>query len=299
MKQVINQKRTRVGWPGLLVAAIFGLAAIGCEEQDLNRTFEGPYFVRFTDSTLAFKESYSQPIAVRVHNAGPVQNQAITVNYTVSGSAREGKDYSIVGTKGTVVIPANKSFGEISVKLINNANNILESQLLTFTLTGVQPSSLQVGFGKDNAVGRKLSLTIQDDCLFGGLYTGSARVRNQNVSVRDVEITSTNCKDYTVSNWNIGLDNFIIFGNSTLFGFQATKPTLTFTDNGDNTLTVAPQSNAEFGTSDTLRGNGAWNPRNRQITLNLQAKIRLRFRRDTTIFTRDTTYFFTQTYIPQ
>ena len=299
MKQAINKKRTQVGWVGLLIAAAFGWAAIGCEEQDLNRTFEGPYFVRFTDSTLTFKESYNQPIGIRVHNAGPVQDQAITVNYTVSGSAREGKDYTIVGTKGTVVIPANKSFGEISVQLINNANNILESQSLTFTLTNVQPSSLQVGFGKDNAVGRKLSLTIQDECLFGGLYTGSARVRNQNFSVRDVEITSTNCKDYTLTNWNIGLDNFILFGNSTLFGFQATRPTLTFIDNGDNTLTVTPQSNAEFGSSDTLQGNGAWNPRNRQITLNLQAKIRLQFQRDTTIFTRDTTYFFTQTYIPQ
>ena len=299
MKQSINTKKTRVGWAGLLIAAVFGLAAIGCEEQDLNRTFEGPYFVRFTDSTLTVKESNNQPIPIRVHNAGPIQNQAITVNYTVSGSAREGKDYTIVGTKGTVVIPANKSFGEISVKLINNANNILESQSLTFTLTSVEPSSLQVGFGKDNAVGRKLSLTIQDECLFGGLYTGSARVRNQNISVRDVEITSTNCKDYTLSNWNIGLDNFILFGNSTLFNFQATKPTLTFIDNGDNTLTVTPQSNAEFGSSDTLRGNGAWNPRNRQITLNLQAKIRLGFRRDTVITYRDTTYFFTQTYIPQ
>ncbi|GAB3641473.1 hypothetical protein [Spirosoma arcticum] len=299
MKHDIDNKKTRAGWAGLLIAAIFGLAAIGCEEQDLDRTFAGPYFVRFTDSTLTVKESNTQPIAIRVHNAGPIQNQAITVNYAVSGSAREGKDYTIAGTKGTVVIPANKSFGEISVQLINNANNILEIQSLVFTLTGVQPSSLQVGFGKDNAVGRKLSLTIQDECLFGGLYTGSGRVRNQNVSVRDVEITSTNCKDYTLTNWNIGLDNFILFGNSTLFGFQATKPTLTFIDNGDNTLTVAPQSNAEFGSSDTLQGNGAWNPRNRQITLNLQAKIRLGFRRDTVITYRDTTYFFTQTYIPQ
>ena len=299
MKQGIDNEKTRVGWIGLLIAAVFGWAAIGCEEQDLNRTFAGPFFVRFTDSTLIVKESNTQPVAIRVHNAGPIQNQAITVNYTVSGSAREGKDFSIVGTKGTVIIPANKSFGEISVKLINNANNILESQSLTFTLTSVEPSSLKVRFGKDNAVGRKLSLTIQDDCLFGGLYTGSARVRNQNFSVRDVEITSTNCKDYTLSNWNIGLDNFILFGNSTLFSFQATKPTLMFVDNGDNTLTVTPQTNAEFGSSDTLRGNGAWNPRNRQITLNLQAKIRLGFRRDTVITYRDTTYFFTQTYIPQ
>ena len=131
------------------------------------------------------------------------------------------------------------------------------------------------------------------------MYTGTGRVRNQNVSVRDVEITSTNCKEYTLSNWNVGLDNFIVFGQSTLFGFQATKPTLRFVDNGDNTLTVPSQSNAEFGSSDTLQGNGAWNPRNRQITLNLQAKLRLQFRRGTTITFRDTTYLFTQTYIPQ
>lgn len=299
MKQFINNRQTRTDWVGLLIAAVFGLAAIGCEEQDLDRTFAGPYFVRFTDSTLVFKESQTQPIAIRVHNAGPVQNQAITVNYTVSGSAREGKDYTIVGTKGTVVIPANKSFGEISVKLVNNANNILESQSLTFTLTSVEPSSLQVGFGKDNAVGRKLSLTIQDDCLFGGLYTGSGRVGNQNYSVRDVEITSTNCKDYTLSNWNIGLDNFPVVRNVPLFSFQAVKPTLRFTDNGDNTITVSPQSNAELGSSDTLQGNGAWNPRNRQITLNLQATVRLRVVRGTTQSFRDTTLLFTQTYIPQ
>ena len=299
MKQVMDKIQKRTGWAGLLIAAVFGWAAVSCEEQDLNRTFEGPYFVRFTDSTLTVKESQSLPVAIRVHNAGPVLTEAIIVNYTVSGSAREGRDYAIVGTKGRVVIPANKSFGEISVKLINNANNILESQSLTFALTNVQPTSLQVGFGKEGALGRKLTLTIQDECLFSGLYTGTGRVRNQNVSVRDVEITSTNCKEYTLGNWNVGLDNFIVFGQSTLFGFQATKPTLRFVDNGDNTLTVPSQSNAEFGSSDTLQGNGAWNPRNRQITLNLQAKLRLQFRRGTTITFRDTTYLFTQTYIPQ
>ena len=299
MNQTIYRKQERIRWAGLLIAAVFGWTAVSCEEQDLNRTFEGPYFVRFTDSTLTVKESQSTPVAIRVHNAGPVQNQPITINYTVSGSAREGRDYSITGTKGTVVIPPNKSFGEISVKLINNANNILESQSLIFTLTSVQPTSLQVGFGKEGAVGRKLTLTIQDECLFSGLYTGIGRVQNRNVSVRDVEITSTNCKDYTLNNWNIGLDNFIVFGNSTLFNFQAIKPMLRFIDNGDNTITVPPQSNAELGTSDTLRGNGAWNPRNRQITLNLQAKLRLQFRRNTTITFRDTTYLFTQTYTPQ
>lgn len=286
---------------GTVAAVVGGVGA--CQEQDLNRTFEGPYFVRFTDSTLTYKESYSQPVTIRVHNVGPVLNQAITVNYSISGSAREGKDYTLEGTKGTVVIPANQSFGEIRLKLINNANNILESQSLTFTLTGVEPSSLQVGFGNGGIVGKMLTFTIQDDCLFGGTYTGTGRVQNQNVSVPDIQITSTNCKEYTVSNWNIGLTNFLLFQSASqsvpLFGFNATKPTLRFIDNGDNSITVPPQTNAEFATTDTLRGNGAWNPRNRQITLNLQAKIRLAFRRDTVVTFRDTTVAFSQTYVPQ
>ena len=239
--------------------------------------------MRFTDSTLTFKESRTTPVVVRVHNVGPILNQPITVNYTVSGSARAGRDYTLPDTKGTVVIPANKSFGEIPVKLINNANNILESQSLTFTLTGVQPSSLQVGFGKDNVVGRKFTLTIQDDCLFGGLYTGTQVISGRTFTAQNVEVTSIDCKEYTLSNWNI---------NSPLFSFDAVKPTLRFVDNGDNTITIPAQVNSELSSTDTLRGNGAWNPRDKKITLIVQAKIKLST-------TRDTTLTFTQTYTPQ
>jgi hypothetical protein len=284
----------------LLLVVVVGWIAGACQEEDVNRTFEGPYFVRFTDSTLTYKESYSKPIAVRVHNVGPILNQPITVNYTVSGTAREGKDYTIVGTKGTVIIPANKSFGEISVQLINNANNILDSQSLTFALTGVQPSSLQVGFGTGEVpLGKTFTLTIKDDCLFGGSYTGSGVVAGQKATASGIEITSTDCKVYTLSNWNIGLINYVVVGSSTLFGFNADKPTLTFTDNGDNSLTIPSQSNAALGTNGSLSGSGAWNPRNRQITLNLQAKVRIQMVRDTVTTFRDTTLLFTQTYTPQ
>jgi hypothetical protein len=271
----------------------------GCEKQDMDRTFAGPYFVRFNDSTLTYKESYSKIIPIKVHNVGPVLNQPITINYTVSGTARDGKDYSIGDTKGTVVIPANQSTGSINLKLINNANNILESQTLIFTLTSVQPSSLQVGFGQNNIVGKQLKFTIQDDCLFGGLYTGSAIIGRQTYTVPDVSMTSTDCKTYTLSNWNVGLTQFPVIGNATLFSFVAEKPTLTFTDNGDNSLTIPKQTNDNLGTTGSLQGNGAWNPRNRQITLNLQATVRIGTRIDTTVVYRDTTLLFTQTYIPQ
>lgn len=283
-----------IGLGFLLIAVAFA-----CEQTDVNRTFEGPYYVRFTDTTLTYKESYSKPIAIAIHNTGPQLSQPITVNYTISGTAREGKEYTIVGTKGTVVIPANKSAGAISVQLINNANNILDAQTLTFTLTGVQPSSLQVGSGKDNIIGKSLTLTIQDDCLLGGSYVGSGRIGSQTYTASDPQITSTDCKNYVLSNWNIGLSNFVVVGNSTLFGFNAEKPTLTFVDNGDNSLTVPTQVNASLGTNGSLTGTGAWNPRNRQITLNLQAKVRIQMTRDTVVTYRDTTLLFTQTYTPQ
>ena len=278
-----NQLPATRYWFILLLVAAVGWAGLSCQKTDVDRTFDGPYFVRFTDSSLTYKESYSKVIAINVHNAGPQLSQPITVNYTISGSAREGKDYTIAGTKGVVIIPANQSTGQISLKLINNANNILESKSLVFTLTGVQPSTLQVGLGNSGALGRQLKFTIQTDCLFGGFYTGSAKFGTQVFTVPNIEITSTDCKSYLLSNWNI---------NIPFFNFDATMPTLRFIDNGDNSLTIPGQGNSELGTTDTLRGNGSWNPRNRVITLNLQTKIRLSTKRDTTLF-------YTQTYTPQ
>lgn len=262
---------------------LLGMGIFACETSDIDRTFEGPYFVRFTDTTATYKESYSKPIAIQVHNVGPQLDQPITINYVITGTAREGKDYNIVGTKGTVVIPARASTGNIMVQLINNANNILESSSLTFTLTSVQPSTLQVGFGQNSIVGKTLVLTIQDDCLLGGSYTGTQKYGNQTATVPDINITSTDCKNYLVSNWNLGIP---------FLSFDAIKPTLTFIDNGDNSLTVSTQSNANLGSTDTIKGTGAWNPRNRTITLNLQFKIALSS-------TKDTTLNYVQTYTPQ
>jgi len=268
-----------------VVLAAAGLVSWGCEENDIDRDCQGPYFVRFTDSTLTFRESFSKPVTIRVHNVGPQLDQPITVTYTVAGTAREGTDFAFEGTKGTVVIPAKSSFGEIRLRLINNANNILESQNLVFTLTGVQPSSLQVGFGKEGVVGRKMTLTIQDDCLLSGTYTGSRQAGTATVSEPDIDISSTNCRDYLLTNWNVGI-----------FGVRAVRPTLRFVDNGDNSLTIPPQR-SEFleAPYDTLRGVGSWNPRDRRITLRLQLKFPI----PNTNPQRDTLITTNLTYIPQ
>ena len=230
-----------------------------CEEQRI--VFEGPEFVRFTDTTQVYRESYERPISIRVNIVGKARTQPVTVNYTIGGTAREGRDYVIEGTRGVVTIPANEYFGTINVRLINNANNILESQDILFTLTDVSPSDqLQVGFGINNIVGKNFRLTIEDDCLLSGFYTGT--LQGYTNRTENVEITSTDCQTYRVSNWNIQL-----------FSFNAYKVPLTFKDNGDNTLTIEPQvSDFLSPPYDTLRGSGIWNPQTRAIILNLQLK---------------------------
>lgn len=253
------------------VLAMVALAS--CEEQKI--LFEGPDFVRFTDTTLAYKESLGAPVTVSVHVVGKPLTQALTVNYTVGGTAREGRDYTIEGTKGVVVIPAGKLFGTIQVNLVNNANNILESQDIVFTLTGTSANTdLQLGFGKNNKIGKTLTLTIQDDCLLSGFYTGSRRTNAGTAKAENIEISSLNCKTYNVANWNIG----------GLFNFNATKAQVSFIDNGDNTLTIPPQVSADLGAPyDTLRGTGLWNPQTKAITLNIKVKVPYTETRDTVI----------------
>ena len=248
------------------VLAVLALAA--CEEQKI--TFDGPDFVRFSDSSQVFRESIGQPIEVKVHVVGKPLNQAVTVNYSVGGNAREGRDYVIEGTKGTVTIPAGEYFGTIKVRLINNANNILGSQDVVFTLTGVSGSDLALGLN-GGKLGKTFRLTIQDDCLLSGFYTGSRRGYNE--VVENIEISSLDCKTYKVANWNVGV-----------FNFNARKSPLDFIDNGDNTLTIPPQSSAQLAAPyDTLRGNGLWNPQTRAITLNVRIKLPLSETRDTVV----------------
>lgn len=258
----------------LSVGFVLSLIALAsCEEQKI--LFEGPEFIRFTDTTLTYKESLGAPITVSVHVVGKPLNQALTVNYTVGGTAREGRDYSIEGTKGVVIIPAGKLFGTIRVNLINNANNILESQDIVFTLTGVTPSTdLQLGFGKNNVIGKTLTLTIQDDCLLSGFYTGSRRTNSGTAQAKDIEISSLDCKTYNVANWNVG----------GLFNFNATKAKVSFIDNGDNTLTIPPQVSDDLGAPyDTLRGTGLWNPQTKAITLNIKVKVPFSETKDTVV----------------
>lgn len=261
--------------PAAILILVILMATLSCHEQEI--VYEGPDYVRFTDTTLVYKESLGKVIPVRIHLVGRPSETPVTIAYSVSGTAIEGRDYSIDGQKGMVTIPAGSLFGEIGLRLINNANNILRSSELLFTINSASQGekSVQVGTGRNFSMGNSLRVTIEDDCLFGGFY--NARRAGYDRLVKDIAITSTNCTEYLLANWNIGV-----------MSFNADKITLRFIDNGDNSITIPNQYSVVLG--DTVLGNGAWDPRTRQIILNVTLKTKGQSGADTLINIPQLTY---------
>jgi hypothetical protein len=225
-----------------------------CEKEEI--IFQGPYHVKFTEAEGSERESYNKPIRISVHYVGPHRPEPITVNYTISGDAREGVDYEILGNLGTVTIPANQSFGYIELRLINNANNILYQQDVIFTITGVSPADIDIGRSKDGIIGKSTTFTIFDDCILSGSYVGTRG--REFPSISGIKMTSTDCNEYLVSNWDVHIFSF------------PTRRNLTFIDNGDNTLTIPDQEEATLPENlATIRGTGSVNPLTGVITLNI------------------------------
>jgi hypothetical protein len=227
--------------------------SVSCETEKI--IFKGPYHVRFTESTLAEKESFSKPIKIELHVAGPPPESDVTVSYAIGGSAREGIDYTIGGTRGSVVIPKGQYFGYIEIQLVNNSNNILRSQDILLTLQGVEGGAFQIGQGSAG-IGKTFTFTIFDDCILGGTYQGTRGAFS--LPVRNIQITSQDCENYRLSNWNINI-----------FSFDDPLD-LFFVDNFDNTLTIPEQEEEDFPEEfATIRGTGVVNPQTREIIMTI------------------------------
>jgi hypothetical protein len=236
----------------LLTAVMTGWSS--CETEKI--IFEGPYFVRFTETSMTLKESFAKPIEIEVHMAGPALEDDVQITYSVGGTAREGVDYTIEGPSRLVEIEDGDYFGYITVSLINNSNNIIRSQDLTLTLLTVDTKGIQIGQGV-SGIGKTFSLTIQDDCILGGNYYGIRAVTD--VPITDITITSSNCEEYLLSNWDINI-----------FTFPDTRD-MVFIDNGDNTLTIPPQEETTLPTEQaTIDGSGVVDPATRTITFSVR-----------------------------
>ena len=238
-----------------MTAVLMGCLA-GCETEKL--IFKGPYHVRFTEESASELESFNDEIELSVHLVGPQRNENIEISYSITGDAREGIDFEILANRGVVRIPANSSFGYIRMRLINNANNILESQDIVFTLEGVSPVDLAIGQG-ESEIGRKSTFTIIDDCILGGYYTGFGPTGS--APIADIRITSADCREYLLSNWDINLP---------IFNFSSERD-LIFNDNYDNTITIPEQEEQTLVEEQaTIRGSGIVNPLTGQITLTIE-----------------------------
>lgn len=227
------------------------LAVSSCETVPV--IFTGPYFVRFTEAEQTKRESYSKVIEIEVHNAGPALEEDISVNYKISGSAREGIDYTILTNREKITIKKGEYVGTIKIQLINNANNILRTQDIVFTLQNVSAPTLQVGQG-ESFIGKTFTFTIVDDCILGGTYTGT----RGSPPIENITITSSDCEIYTLSNWNIN-----IFTSST-------EMDLKFVDNGDNTITIPQQEEENIDPEvATIKGSGVVDPTTRKIIMTI------------------------------
>lgn len=229
------------------------LLLAGCETDRI--IFTGPYHVRFTEATGFERESHSGVIEIEVHNVGPAIDEDVTLGYTIGGDAREDVDYVILDERKKIKIAAGEYFGYIRIKLINNANNILRSQNIVFTLQTTNRDGLEIGQGT-SAIGRTYTFTIFDDCILGGTYTG--RRTATSTAYEDLTVTSQDCETYTLSNWNID-----VFSSSQ-------EMDLTFVDNGDNTLTIQDQEESNLPDDQaTIRGTGVVDPVTRQIIMKI------------------------------
>lgn len=227
---------------------------LACETDPI--LFEGPYHVRFTDASKTVKESVREIISVEVHIVGPAPEEDVQVQYEISGDAQENVDYVILGERERVVIEEGEYFASIDIQLINNANNILRTQDLVLRIVGVNAPELGLGQGV-SGIGRSYTLTIEDDCILGGRYRGQRD--EASVPIEDISVTSSDCEEYLLSNWDINIFQF------------PQQRSLLFIDNGDNTLTIPQQEDATLPADlATIRGTGFVNPETGSIQFTIE-----------------------------
>lgn len=83
--------------------------------------------------------------SIIVQLVGRQRNEPITVSYTITpGTAVEGTDFEIIGTRGSVVIPANQSATAIRLRLLNSSLTPSNLATVSFRITGTSVGDVGV-----------------------------------------------------------------------------------------------------------------------------------------------------------
>lgn len=125
-------------------------------------------------------------------NVSPVSTSQLTVNYSLSGTATSGNDYT--APSGSVVIPANAASGSISVSTIDDPTDE-SNETVIVTLTGVS--------GGTSALGTPVSatgiITDNDDPTSFVSISGTPSVVEGGTLTYTVNVSPTSTSTITVN----------------------------------------------------------------------------------------------------
>lgn len=150
---------------------ILGCLLAACDSQELE--FQGPKQVRFTETDGQEVENYhaggeanlNEPIEISVHLLSELQANDVRITYSLSGTAEEGTDFTILSDDNReLVVPAGESFATIAFDLINNSLQDGDREII-FKIESVD-NNFNISSGPNAVIGRTYRFTINDDdCL--------------------------------------------------------------------------------------------------------------------------------------
>ena len=128
--------------------AVITLFSTGCFE-DLTGPYDGPSQVEFAQVGGGYSTAVAAgtgDITLRVNLIGPQVGTPITVGVTASGTAVEGRDFTFPNG-AEVTIPANSSFGDLTLNIPTGTVAAGASQTIDLELTQSADGSVE---GADN-----------------------------------------------------------------------------------------------------------------------------------------------------
>jgi hypothetical protein len=192
--------------------------------------------VSITTSDASASESGPDPGAFIVSRSGSTAN-ALTVNYTIAGTASNGVDYNTLPT--SVIIPAGASYASI---VVNPIDDVISEPNETVILTLSSSGSYTIGSGS-------ATITITDND--GSAVTVAATDANASETASDPGVFTITRTGSTASAVTV---NFIISGTAsngtdyTALGSSVTIPV----GAASSTVAVSPVDDSVFEGSETV-----------------------------------------------
>jgi hypothetical protein len=124
-------------------------------------------WVSFDETAIEIPENNEDPIEASITYSGPLRNEPIQVNYTISSpdGAVLGEDYILPETSGIVTIPAGQS--SVTFDVVEILDNDAEDGNRPIVVTIESAAGLTIGFPGPDQLKKSATITIVDnDCAF-------------------------------------------------------------------------------------------------------------------------------------